>query len=848
MSLHFTLAMARREGRSSWRRIGFYMASITLGVGALVAINSFRSDVTAAIHREARTLLGADLRLSSRRPLPDTVQSLLDSLTGAGAEASYVTSFSSMALATRTGRTRLVNVRGLEGGFPFYGEVETDPAGSWSELQSGRHALVDRSVLIYLGARVGDELRIGQASFTIAGSIVRMPGEADISAAIRPRVIIPAAYVAETELLGFGSLVRYRTYVSLTDPEGADAFAERYEALLHEEEVGTTTVAERAEDYARSLDIFARFLGLVGLAALLLGGLGVASAVHVFVKRKLETVAVLRCIGATQRTVFAVYLLQAVLMGLGGSAAGVILGLAVQALLPGILGDFLPVAVSPTLHPIVILAGLGVGVWVAVVFGLLPLLSVRDVTPLAALRRAFDGPERRWDVWRLAVIGALVATVVALSIAQAPHPWAGVAFAAAAAVTVAILGGTAWALTRATRRLFPRRAPYVVRQGVANLFRPHNQTVAVTLTVGFGVFVLGSMHIVQRNLLDRLSIDASPDRPNLVVFDVQQDQRDGVASLIEEHGFSAGELTPLIPARIAALNDRPVDELLEDTTGSPQPEHWAVRREYRHTYRDSLVGSEELVAGRWWDEPAAPGALPRISVEEDVADDLGVGLGDRITWDVQGVLIETEVTSLRRVSWARFETNFFVVFEPGVLDAAPTVYVTLTRVPGEEERAVLQRDLVEAYPNVSALDLSLVQQTIETLVGSIALAIRFMALFSIASGMIVLVAAVATSRYQRVRESVLLKTLGGQARQVRQVLATEYVALGSLAGLTGCILAGVAGWALVTFLFELSFRLPLLQLAGIGLAAAATTVLVGLVAGRDALRRAPLAVLREIGE
>ncbi len=847
MNLSFTLAMARREGRSSWRRIGFYMATVTLGVGALVAINSFRADVTAAIHREARTLLGSDLRLSSRRPMPETVQAILDSVAATGSEVSYVTSFSSMALTPSTGRTRLVNVRGLEGGFPFYGEVETDPAGSWSELQSGRRALVDRSVLVYLGARVGDELRIGQAHFTIAGTIVRMPGEADISSAIRPRVIIPAEFLAETELLGFGSLVRYRAYLRLADPEEADAFAERHETLLEEAEVGATTVAQRAENYARSLDIFARFLGLVGLAALLLGGLGVASAVHVFVKRKLETVAVLRCLGATQRTVFAVYLLQAGLMGLGGAAAGVVLGLAVQVLLPGILDDFLPVAVSPTLHPMVALAGLGVGVWVAVIFGLLPLLSVRDVTPLEALRRPFDGPASRWDLRRLAVMGALVATVVALSIAQAPHPWAGVAFAAAAAVTAAILGGMAWALTRATRRFFPRRAPYVVRQGVANLFRPHNQTVAVTLTVGFGVFVLGSMHIVQRNLLERLSLDARPDRPNLVVFDIQQDQRDGVESLIREHGFSAAELTPIVPARVAALNGRPVDELLEDTTG-PRPARWALRREYRHTYRDTLVGSEELLAGEWWYEPAAPGALPRISVEEGLAEELGVGLGDAITWDVQGVLIETEITSLRQVSWARFETNFFVVFEPGVLDAAPTVYVTLTRVPGEEERALLQRDLVEAYPNVSALDLSLVQQTLETLIGSIALAIRFMALFSIASGMIVLVGAVATSRYQRVRESVLLKTLGAQARQVRQVLATEYVALGSLAGLTGCILAAVAGWALVTFLFELSFRLPLLQLAGIGLAAAVTTVLVGLVAGRDALRRAPLAVLREIGE
>ena len=393
----------------------------------------------------------------------------------------------------------------------------------------------------------------------------------------------------------------------------------------------------------------------------------------------------------------------------------------------------------------------------------------------------------------------------------------------------------------------------MVRQGVANLFRPHNQTVPVILTVGFGLYLMGSLQVVQRNLLDQFAFDVRPDRPNLVIFDIQRDQREGVERMLRERGLGAREFTPIVPARIAALNGRPVSEILADTT-APGPSRWALRREYRNTYRDTLVSSEELIAGAWWDEPRpepAPGAeppLPRISLERDVADELQVEVGDRVTWDVQGVRLETQIASVRRVDWARFEPNFFAVFEPGVLESAPQIFVTLGRIDGDARRAEVQRDLVQRYPNISALDLSLVQEAIDTILGSVAVAVRFMALFSIASGMIVLIGAIGTSRYQRLRESVLLRTIGARTQQVTRILATEYLALGTLAALTGLLLAAVAGWALVTFFFEMTFRLPLLPLLGLGLATVVITILVGLLSSRDVMRRAPLAVMREVTE
>jgi putative ABC transport system permease protein len=842
--------MAVREARSGRKQIGLYSGAIALGVAALVAIISFRADVAAAIHQQARGLLGADMELRSSRPFPEPVQAVLDSLEGSGTAVSYITSFTSMVLAPRTGRTRLVDVRAVAGEYPYYGTIETHPAGRWGVLRAaGRLVLADPSGLVYLDAGVGDTLRIGDADFVVAAALERIPGEVGIQAAIGPRVYIPAAHLQETNLLRFGSRARYAAYLNLGDGAAASAFIEEYEDLLEEARVRAATAADREESLAEYSDALGRFLGLVGLMALLLGGVATASAVNVYVKRKLNTVAVLRCLGASQRTVFAVYLLQAVLIGLAGSAIGIAIGLLVERSLPGLLADFLPLEVGTSIRPGPVLAGLGLGLWVALAFGVLPLLTIRGVAPLRALRRGFDAPARRIDVWRVATYAVLGLTVLGLCLSQAPVPAAGLAFAIAITVTMCALWVTAWALMRATHRFFPRRAPYVVRQGVANLFRPHNQTVSVTLTVGFGVFLLGSLDVVQRNILDQLAFDMRTDRPNLVVFDVQPDQVAGVERLLRIHADTSLAPVPMVPSRIAAINERSVDSLLRDTTGQ-RPSRWALRREYRNTYRDTVVNSETVVAGEWWHRPT-PTVQPdvvRISIEESLAEELRVDLGDHITWDVQGVTVESEIASVRTVDWARFEPNFFVVFEPGALEQAPQTFVMLTHVGDLEANMTLQRELVVNHPNVSVVDLRLVQETIDTVVQSVTLAVRVMALFSIVCGIAVLIAAVATSRYERLRENVLLKTLGAETRQVVRILGVEYLALGSLAAVSGIVLAGIAGWAATRFLFDLRFSLPLLPLAVLGVGACALTTIIGFWGGRDLANRPPLAMLREIAE
>jgi putative ABC transport system permease protein len=850
----FALRLIRREIRSSWRRLGLHMFSITIGVAALVAINSFRANIESSVREQARGLLGSDLELRSNRPFPDSVQAVLDSAVSTGVPVSYLTSFASMALTPRTGLTRLVQVRALEGGHPYYGGVQTDPAGRWSRLQDGPHALVDPAVLVQLDAEVGDTLHLGDFAFQIDAVVMNYPGRVSLQSAIGPRVYIPLRYLEATNLIRRGSRAFYEANLKIPDPDVLGRFLSHYDELFEREKVGHDTVEETEEDLTEALDTLGRFLGLVGLAALLLGGVGVASAVHVFVKSRLHTAALLRCLGARQSTVFVAYLAQAAIMAFLGSAAGVVAGLAVQHALPAVLQDFLPVDVEVAVHPPALLIGLGIGVLVATVFAFLPLLSIRDVPPLQALRREFDRPRNRRDPWRWGAVLAVAISVVALSLWQAPETWIGLGFAAAIAFTAFTLWLTAKLLMRVTRQFFPSRARYVIRQGVSNLFRPHNQTVAVTLALGFGVFLISTLYVVQRGLLDQFRIDARADRPNLVMFDIQPDQQAGVHQLLTSRGLPILQETPIVPARIAKLNDRTVEDIL-NTPGAFRYERWALRREYRHTYRDTLVASESLVGGEWWDDGVAERQggraveeLPRISMEVDIAESLILGVGDRVTWNVQGVQIETQIASLRQVDWARFEPNFFVVFEPGVLEDAPQMFVALTRVDDPMVRATVQRDVVRQYSNVAAVDLTLLQGTLDTIIRRVSWAIRFMALFSIGAGIIILVGALATSRFQRMRESVLLKTLGATASQVRAVLLTEYFALGAMGGLAGVVLAGLGGWVAMRFLFEVPFHLPALHLGIFWLGNALLTTAIGMVAGRDIARKPPLEVMRTLSE
>lgn len=837
--------LAWRESRTARRRLLLYMSSISLGVAALVAIDSFAANVQRSIKEQSRTLMGGDVNLRARQFFTPAADSLLDSLAAAGYPYAKVTSFASMATAQSSGNTRLAQVRAVTAGFPFYGEVLTEPANQWNDLHEGRTVLVDPSLLIGLDAQVGDSLQIGFARFEIRGAITNIPGDPGIASTFGPRVFISARHLELTGLLGLGSRAEYEAVLKLPEGTRTPIWVAPLRPRFEKANIRLRTVEEREVDLTDAIQQLARFLSVVGLIALLLGGIGVASGVNAFVQRKIDTVAVLRCLGASSAQVLTIYLVQAAVMGFVGAAAGVVLGVGIQFGLPVLLGEFLPVDVRVALVPSAILLGLGIGVWVAVVFALRPLLVLRRVSPLQAIRRDDDAlaESRRKDSLTQLTNLALVASVFGLAINRAETLQQGVFFAFGVFASIGLLWFSAVLLSKLTRRLISPRWPYVLRQGVANLHRPAAQTQAVVLALGFGSFLVTTIVLVQANLLQAFDSTAAASRGNLVFFDVQQDQREGLSTLVTSNGQALVSETPIVTMRFAGGNGLD-SEAWAEKVGIPV-RNWAVRREYRSTYRDSTVETETLLSGEWFGGRELSPGLYEVSLERDITTELGAALGDTLIWDVQGVPLRTVLTSTREVDWGRFEPNFFAVFPAAALTGAPAQFVTIAAVSSDTAVARLQREAVRRYPNVSSIDLSLVRGTINQIVSKVTLTVRFLALFSLAMGIPVLFSAVAATRRDRLREGVLLKTLGATRAQIGRILLAEYAVLGVLGSLTGMLLALGGAWALVTFVFDGTFAFAALPAFGIAAAMTALAVSIGLLTGRDVFRETPMAALRE---
>jgi putative ABC transport system permease protein len=558
-------------------------------------------------------------------------------------------------------------------------------------------------------------------------------------------------------------------------------------------------------------------------------------------------VAILRCLGATTRQVMTIYITQAMVMGFLGAAIGATLGVLIQFLLPGVLNDVLPVDVAVRLEPRAIGMGVLLGLWIALAFALRPLIALRRVSPLQALRRTDDGsPARRW--WRdppRMIVNLLVAmSVVGLSATRAEDLKEVFAFSSGIAGALLVLAASAAVLSLTARRALRTGWPYVVRQGVANLYRPGNQTRSVILSLGFGAFLVTTLYLVQSNLLATFRQAEFAARGNLVFFDIQDDQMKGVDSVVAAHQREYAARVPIVTMRVAAINGRPVSDIMADTTRRESP--WALRREYRSTYRSEVSETEKVLAGKWFgDQPTSPGGLPQVSMEIEVAEAMGAELGDTITWNVQGLEVPTVVTSLREVNWQRFELNFFAVFEPAALEHAPKTFAALVMAPDDSAVASLQRDIVRRYPNVASLDLSIVRRTVAEISNRATSAIRFLAIFSLAMAVPVLFSAVSATRRDRVREGVLLKTLGATRRQITRILFSEYALLGILGSLAGMVLSFGGAWLLLHYVFERPFEPALLEAGAIAGLLLLLTVSIGLLAGRDVFRETPMAALRE---
>ncbi|NNK74504.1 MAG: FtsX-like permease family protein [Maribacter sp.] len=830
--------MALRDSKASGTRLLLFMASIILGIAAVVSIQSFSENLEENIAIQSKALMGADFLIDSDQLPNERVWAIMDSLGGADAKAA---TFASMVVFPNTGKTKLVSVRGIDGPYPFYGELQTEPALAADQYQESGGALVDATLLMQYDLKVGDSIRLGNSSFAITGSLISAPGTGGIGASIAPPIWIPYRSIEETGLIQTGSRVGYDFYFVAEKDQDLQELDRVVDPMLDIENADLDVHDTTGQRIGRRYNNFAKFLNLVAFIALLLGCVGIASSVHIYIKEKLQAVAILKCLGATRKQTFLIYLIQIATMGFVGGLIGVLVGLLLQLSFPLLLEGLLPFDIAISLSPNAIFLGLLLGVLMSVLFALTPLLGTWYVSPLQVLRIQENGIVKSRKA-RLLVGMAIMAFIFIFCYWLLADLRYTLFFVIGVLVVFAILGAVSMLFMRLVKRYFPRSWGFTARQSLLNLFRPNNQTTVLILTIGVGTFLISTLYFSRDILLARASIEGTEKAPNLVLLDVQSEQRKAASQSIDEAGFPVLDDIPIITMRMQKIKDSTVREIIADTASSINS--WILSHEFRVTYRDSLVASEATVDGEWPQTNAQANIIP-ISLADNVARDARVGIGDQIIFNVQGVLLQTVVAHIRTVDWARMQINFSILFPSGVLEDAPQFFVLTTNVPDVRASAQLQQTLIQQFPTVSIIDLRQVLTVIEDILDKIAWVINFMAFFSIFTGIIVLIGSVRTSKYQRIKESVLLRTLGAKSQQLLRITALEYLYLGILGSGIGIVLSFLGSFLLARFVFDTVFVpswVPfLVVLPGITL----LVLLIGLLNSRTVLRSPPLKVLRK---
>lgn len=832
-SRRFVALLAWRETRGAGRHFVYLVACITLGVGALVAVGSFAASLERTVGRSARALMGGDVEIRSAQPLSPEGNDVVAALTRPGTDTLPVTEL--VAMSAAGGRSQIVELKAVGQGYPLYGDLVTAPSAPPGSLIGSGRALVHESLLTRLGLRVGAHLKIGEGDFTVSGVIRQEPDRAVGVFSLGPRVLIDARDLEGTRLVRPGSRVRHRLLFRLPAGSSAEALKDALAARLTDPSVRVTTYTQAQPGVRRFWHQLTVYLGLTGLVALMVGGIGVATGVRAFVRGKLETIAVLKCLGAGWRQVLAAYLLQTVLLGLAGSLLGATLGSALQWALAPALAPLMPVPLDAGLSPHAILAGLAMGTGLTLLFALWPLLDIRRVPPALILRHEVEPrlPGRR--PWLAAA--PIVAGLGALAVWEAGSLKVGVIFIGGLAAALILLAAGARLVIEGARRL-PRLRSLAWRQAVANLHRPGSHAGTVLVSLGLAVMLIVAVALLEQSLRAELA-DRGPGRaPAFFFIDIQPDQAPAFRRLVTDKTGREPTLTPVVRSRLASINGTPVSR----DARQRREEVWYLSREYVLTWAAQPPPDNPVVAGRWWTAEEAA-REPLISVEEEIAKNLGVAIGGTLGFDIQGVTVTARVVNLRRVEWQTFNTNFFVIFSPGALDGAPTTWLATARVPPADELAV-QSAVTAAFPNVTAIPIREVLERIAGVLDQIALAIRLLAGVSIATGLIVTAGALGVSRHQRLYQSVILKALGATRGLVARVFAVEYALLGAAAGLGGAALAAALAWGVLHWALDVPWGGSLLTLVwGVG-ASAALALGVGFLGTFRLLGKRPLAVLR----
>ncbi len=832
MGLGIAWRLARRELRGGLRGFGVFLACLTLGVGAIAAVGVINAGLLEGIERDAAALFGGDVRIEAvNLPLEPAE---IDALTPPGAARSDIVQANAM-VGGPEGRRLVTELKAVGDAYPLYGTVRLDPPGlSLEDALADAGALVERGVLARLGIAIGDPIRIGEAEFTVSGVIEREPDRVGGYIGIGPRVMIAQNQLERTGVIQPGSLARYSYLFALPPGEEAEAVLERLTADHPDARWRARGARDVQPRIARVTDRLATYLTLAGMTALLIGGLGIGLAIHNYLAGKTSTIASLKGLGAQSRLIFLVYLLQVLTLATAGVALGVLLGQLAPSLLRFLPDNLVPVEVVVGFYPVPLAIAAGCGLLTTFVFAIWPLARAQDVSP-AGMFRALITPPQRWPrpvyLWALA---AAVLGLAGLAVVGVASPQIGLVFVLAALVAALLLAALAQGVLRLLRRLRGAGGARL-RMAIANLHRPGAGAVSVVVALGAGLAVLTLVALVQRNLAAEVEMHLPDRAPAIFFIDIQPDQLDAFREEVAATpGGSITQEAPLIRGRVVRIQGVPVDE-----TGV---EHWSLRRDRGLSYAAAEPDHAELAAGAWWPEDYQ--GPPLVSVEDDVAEAYGVGVGDTLAFNVLGRVIEAEIANLRaEIDWSEARLDFVFILSPGLIEAAPHTFAAAVEVPAEAEPGLLDR-LAERLPNVTPISVREIVARVQEVLQRIEIAIDAVGGITLLSGVLVLAGAVAAARRRHLYEAVVLKVLGATRADLLRVFLLEYAGLGLAAALVGGALGTLGAWVVVVPVMGLEWTFALWPVLRVLIGAILLTLVAGFLGTWRLLGRPAAAVLR----
>jgi putative ABC transport system permease protein len=838
--------IAWRETRASSGRFLFVILAVAAGVGSLTGVRGFSRAFHTMLQRDARSFMAADLTVRTFQ-LPDGKQTdEMNALKKLGVERTQVTETLTMAAPPNGAAPMLISIKAVDPAvYPFYGSVKFNPPMDLRTALQPDTVAVSDGVLLRLGAHLGDTLRIGGQPFRITAEVTNEPDRMTGSLNVGPRVMISREGLARTGLLIAGSRAAERFLFKVPPAMQIGTVRDDLHKVFRD-----ALIADYSEAHPlieQGLRQSTTFLSLVSLIALVIGALGVATAIQAHLQQKMDSIAVMKCLGAKSAQVLRIYVLQTAGLGLVGSLAGIALGSLVQMAFPLFLSRYFQIGVAPHFDIVSALQGLAVGMLTVLLFTVPPLLGIRDIRPALIFRREMAAPPAGLKVWWKRAAASVSSAVLILAFVGLIASWlsdnatTGLWFAVAIAAGLASLGLVAWILLRGLRwvsRHLPRSAGPVVRQGIANLYRPGNHAGAAVMALGVGVMFTVTVWIVQRGLLKDIVRTAPPGMPNVYLLDVTAASRDAVYKLISEQPGLEGapEMIGAVAASIQSIDGVPFER---------ENQHGVARR-YSRTVTVSPApvrpAFTQVVAGKWWND--GPHAMPQLSVAESAAKLLNLHVGSVVVWTTPQRTFSSTVAAIHRSEAVRLTARIEFFLTPEALAGLPAIYYGGIRASAKAVPAI-QKAVYEKFPTVTVVNMADVLDTIQSVVDQISLIVRFISAFSILAGAIILASSVAGTRFRRIREVVILKTLGATRRRIAQIFSIEFFVIGTVAGMMGGLLAGGFAWVVLNRLLRADTSpdsLPMLvSIAGTAMLAIAT----GWLASFRTLGQKPLEILRD---